>query len=296
MKRELKIGIMGIFALVILYLGIKFLKGQSLFDTTQNYYITFQDAKGLSKSSVVYADGYNIGIVNNVSYDFDNPGTVVIDIAVNRGVKIPHGTLAKLDEGMLGGCTLNLVMGANPADRYAPGDTIVGDDGTGLMESITGVMPKVEEVLAHVDSLIQTLNALANDPNLSKILANAETLTANLDQSTAQLNNLLKKDIPQMTTTFNKAGENAVTLTDNLAKLDFQQTLDKVDETMDNVKRTTEKLERKDNNLGLLLNDTALYGNINNTVNSATYLLQDLKEHPKRYINISVFGGRNKDK
>ncbi|MCF0198813.1 MAG: MCE family protein [Bacteroidaceae bacterium] len=294
MKREIKIGLTGIIALVILFYGIKFLKGIQLFDRSQTYYIVFKNAKGLTKSSTVFADGYNIGIVSDVAYE--RPGRVVVEINVNSGVKIPHGTKALLDEGMLGGCTLNMIMGCNPADCYIAGDSIIGSDANGLMASVADVMPKVEAVMAHVDSLIQTLNKLASDPNLALILKNAEQLTANLDHSTQQLNHLLDKEIPQMAQTFTKAGDNAVVLTENLAQLDLQKTLDKVDVAMDQVQNATLKLNSTDNNLGLLLNDASLYSNLTGTLNSATNLLEDLKAHPKRYINVSVFGGKNKDK
>ena len=292
MKREIKIGLTGIVALVILFVGINFLKGVKLFDTSKSYYIVFKNAKGLTKSSTVYADGFNIGIVDNVTYA--RPGEVVVRINVGGNVKIPHGTIANLDEAMLGGCTLNLIMGANPADCFMPGDTIRGSEANGLMAAAANVIPQVQVVLAHVDSLIQTLNSIASDPNLPLILQNAEQITESLNKSSDQLNALLKNDIPQLTTTFNKAGENIDTLTGNLAQLDIQSTLNKVDQTMDNLHRTTLKLNSTDNNIGLLLNDTALYGNLNNTVNSATYLLEDMKAHPGRYINISVFGKKNK--
>ncbi|MBQ9559938.1 MAG: MCE family protein [Bacteroidaceae bacterium] len=294
MKREIKIGITGIVALVVLFFGMKFLKGVKLFDTNDTYYIRFKDAKALSKSSTVYADGFNIGIVSNVVYDYNHPGNVIVAISVDKNVKIPHGTIAALDEAMLGGCTLNMTMGPNPADRYMPGDTLIGNTANGLMAAAADVLPKVEVVLAHVDSLILTLNALASNPNLSQIMVNAEHVTANLNESSKQLNHLLNKDIPQMATTFNKAGENVVTLTDNLNKLELQTTLNKVNQTMDNVQAATNKLNSPDNNLGLLLNDTALYGNLNNTVISATSLLEDLKAHPSRYVHFSVFGKKAK--
>ena len=105
MKREVKIGITGIVALVLLFFGMNFLKGIKLWDNNDTYFISFKDAKALSKSSTVYADGYNIGIVSNVSYDYNHPGNVVVAISVNKNVKIPHGTIAALDEAMLGGCT-----------------------------------------------------------------------------------------------------------------------------------------------------------------------------------------------
>ena len=294
MKREFKIGLTGIVALVLLFFGMKFLKGIRLFENNDTYYIRFSDAKTLSKSTTVYADGFDIGIVSNVTYDYNNPGNVIVAISVNKNVKIPHGTVAALDEAMLGGCTLNMTMGPNPADRYMPGDTIVGASANGLMASIAGALPQVEQVLAHIDSLILTLNTLAQNPNLTQTLQNTEQLTASLNQSTKQLNTLLGKDIPQMTTTFNKAGENMVALTDNLAQLDLQSTLGKVNTTMDNLQTTTDKLNSTDNNLGLLLNDTSLYGNLNTTVNSATYLLQDLQANPKRYVHFSLIGKKAK--
>ena len=294
MKREFKIGLTGIVALVLLFFGMKFLKGIRLFENNDTYYIRFSDAKTLSKSTTVYADGFDIGIVSNVTYDYNNPGNVIVAISVNKNVKIPHGTVAALDEAMLGGCTLNMTMGPNPADRYMPGDTIVGASANGLMASIAGALPQVEQVLAHIDSLILTLNTLAQNPNLAQTLQNTEQLTASLNQSTKQLNTLLGKDIPQMTTTFNKAGENMVALTDNLAQLDLQSTLGKVNTTMDNLQTTTDKLNSTDNNLGLLLNDTSLYGNLNTTVNSATYLLQDLQANPKRYVHFSLIGKKAK--
>ena len=294
MRREVKIGITGIVALVLLFFGMKFLKGMKLFDNSTNYYIAFKDAKALSKSSTVYADGFNIGIVSNVTYDYNHPGNVVVEISVNKNVKIPHGTIAALDEAMLGGCTLNLTMGPNPADRYMPGDTIIGAAANGLMSAATDVMPKVEQVLAHVDSLILTLNALAASPNLPHILQNAENITASLEHSSKQLNTLLEKDIPQMAGTFNKAGENVVTLTDNLNQLDLQGTLSKVNSTMNNVQAATDKLNSGEGSLGLLLNDTSLYGNLNTTVNSATNLLEDLKENPHRYVHFSLIGKKAK--
>lgn len=294
MKREIKIGLTGVVALVILFFGMNFLKGMKVFSGSDKYYIVFPDAKGLSRSSTVYADGFNIGIVSDVRYDYNRPGKVLVEISVKRDVKLPHKTVAVLDEAMLGGCTLNLTMGPNPADRYFPGDTLIGSASDGLMASIAGTMPQVEAVLSHVDSLILKLNALANDPNLPQIVQNAELITANLNESSRQLNRLLKKDIPQMTGTFNRAGENVVKLTDNLAELNLQGTLDKVDHTMDNLQVATNKLNSSDNNLGMLLNDTLLYGNLNTTVNSANNLLEDLKDNPQRYVHFSLFGRKAK--
>jgi len=294
-SREARIGITGIIALVLLFFTIKFLQGVQLFTTQDTYYINFSNAKALAKSSPVYADGYNVGIVSDISYDYERPGSgVIVEISVESGMRIPHGTMAALDEAMLGGCTLNLLMGNNPMERYAVGDTIPSAENNGLMAKASQMIPKLEQTMAKVDTLLTTLNALAADPNLQKILANAETLTASLNQSSRDLNRLLEKDVPGMTNTFNEAGKNIVTLTGKLNALNIEGTMAKVDGTMDNVNQMTQRLNSKDNNVGLLLNDTALYGNLNRTATSAAQLVEDLKNHPKRYVHFSVFGKKEK--
>ena len=277
-SREAKIGIVGVIALVMMFYTIKFLQGINPFSVSDTYYINFANAKALAKSSPVYADGYNIGIVSDISYDFEHPGRgVVVQISVDHGLRIPAGTVAVLDEAMLGGCTLNLLMGNSPVERYAVGDTIASAENNGLMAKAAEMMPKLEQTMAKVDTLLTALNAVVSDPNIKKILANAETMTANLDESTRGLNKLLEKDMPQMTSTFSAAGQNVVALTEKLNRLDLEGTMAKVDGTMNNVNQMTERLNSKDNNVGLLLNDTALYGNLNRTATGAAQLVEDLK-------------------
>ena len=209
-SNEAKIGMMGTVALIVLFFGINFLKGMSIFSSEAIYYIQFKNAKGLSKNSTVFADGFNIGRVSNVIYNYKDPGKVFIEIAVDRNLRIPKDSKVMLDEGMLGGCTLNMLLSGNVAEAYAEGDTIIGGDSNGLMEKASSLLPQVEPILARMDTLLATLNRIAADSSLTQIIHNTEELTNNLNQSTVQLNRLLAKDVPQMTKTFNKAGENIV--------------------------------------------------------------------------------------
>ena len=134
MKTELKIGITGVVALVALYLGINFLKGINLFSSNETYYISFRNTKGLAKSSPVYADGFKVGIVNDIKYDFNHPGKIVVEISADKGLRIPKGSTAQLDEAMLGSCTLNMLLATNLREAYQPGDTIQGSDLSGFMQ------------------------------------------------------------------------------------------------------------------------------------------------------------------
>lgn len=293
MKKEVKIGIVGVVALVILFLGINFLKGVNIFTTNSIYYISFNNAKGLTKSSNVYADGYCVGIVSNIIYDYRKPGEVLVEISTDHNLRIPKGSSAMLNEAVLGGCTLNMLLANNPTEAYHPGDTIQGNNANGLMDKAANMVPQLEEVVAKVDTLVASLNNLVSNPNLPVILQNAQLITENLNKSTLQLNELLSKDIPQLTETFNKAGENVAELTDNMKQLNLQATLDSVNITINSVHKMMEEIQSPQGTLGLLMKDPGLYNNLNHTVQSADSLVTDLKAHPKRYVHFSVFGKKN---
>jgi phospholipid/cholesterol/gamma-HCH transport system substrate-binding protein len=293
MKKEVKIGITGIIALVVLFLGINFLKGKNLFSSTSTYYIKFANAKGLSKSSNVFADGYNVGVVSDITYDFDRPGNVLVEISTNKDLRIPKGSSAKLDEAVLGGCTLNMLLATNLTEAYHPGDTIEGSDSKGLMAKAASMMPQVELIVARVDTLIATLNRLTSDPNLPLIIQNAELITENLNKSTKELNNILENNVPQLTNTFNKVGDNAIILTNHLNDLNLQATLDSVNTTISSVHQLMNQIQSPKGSLGLLMKDPGLYNNLNHTVQSADSLVTDLKANPKRYVHFSVFGKKN---
>ena len=294
LTREVKIGITGVVALALLFIGINFLKGINLFQTDHKYYVVFENAKELAKSSPVYADGYNVGIVSGIHYNYQKPGHVVVEISVENALRIPKGSSAELKSAMLGGCTMNLLLNNNPRERVAPGDTIIGQPNNGLMDKAATLVPKVEQIMEKVDSLLTALNKLASDPNLPIIMANTQLLTHNLNRSTEQLNKLMNNELPEIAKNVNQTTENLAQLTQDLNKLDLQGTFDKVSHTMGNVEELTDKMKRTDNTLGLLLNDTLLYSNLNETVGSANLLLKDLKKKPSRYVHFSIFGKKDK--
>ena len=291
-SKEVKIGLMGVVALVALFFGINFLKGISLFSKSNVYYISFANAKGLTKSSKVFADGYNVGIVSDIIYE--RPGRVIVEISTDTGLRIPKGSSAQLDEAMLGGCTLNMLLATNLREAYQPGDTIPGSDVSGIMQKAGDMMPQVEQVVAKVDTLITTLNTLLSNPNLPLLLENAELITENLNKSTKQLNVLLNNDLPKLTATYTQTGENLNTLTAKLNSLDLQSTLNSVNGTINNVNQMVTTMQNPNGTLGRFMNDPSVYDNLNQTVQSANSLVNDLKNHPGRYVHFSVFGKKDK--
>ena len=195
---------------------------------------------------------------------------------------------------MLGGVKMNLLLANNPREKYQIGDTIPGVLNNGMMEKVATMMPQVEKMLPKLDSILASLNVILADPAIPATLHNVQDLTASMAVTSRQLQTLMKDDIPQLTGKLNTIGDNFVAISGNLKEVDYSAIFQKVDATLANVKMITEKLNQKDNTVGLLLNDPSLYNNLNATTANAASLLEDLKSHPKRYVHFSLFGKKDK--
>ena len=156
------------------------------------------------------------------------------------------------------------------------------------------MMPQLEKMLPKLDSILGSLNTVLADPAIPATLHNVQNLTANLAVTSGQLQTLMNKDIPQLTGKLNTIGDNFVLISNNLKEIDYATAMQSIDSTLANVKMITDKLNRKDNTVGLLLNDPSLYNNLNATTANAASLLEDLKSHPKRYVHFSLFGKKDK--
>lgn len=290
----MKIGLIGIAALAMLIFGTNYLKGINMFQSSNSYYVEFTDINGLPTSSPVFANGYNIGIVRTINYNYDKPGYVTVEVEVEKGIRIPKGSSGELVTDMLGSIKMNLLLNHESFEFCQPGDTLVGRNNAGLMGEAEKIVPQLEQMLPKMDSILHSLNMLLADPALTNIVHNAEKLTNNLDVTTRQLNSLMQNDLPQLTGKLTTVADNFVAISDNLKEADYASTLKKVDSTLYNVQLLTEKLNRTDNSVGLMLNDPSFYQNLNGTMENAALLLEDLKAHPKHYVHFSLFGKKDK--
>ena len=266
--KEVKIALVAIVGVSILFFGMNFLKGLNVFSSTDDYYIEFKDISGLSTSSPIYADGFKVGTVKDVIYDYSGDQPTRVLVGLDKAMRIPAGSTAEIESDFMGNIKVNLLLANNPRERVMPGSTIKGN-----------------------------LNTLLADPALAQSLHNVQTITGNLTTSTAELNKLmasLNKGVPVMMAKADGVLDNTNKLTSNLAKLDIQNTMQQVDQTINNVKELTAKLNSNNGTLGLLMNDPSLYNNLNSTMCSADSLLTNLRQHPKRYVHFSLFGKKDK--
>lgn len=297
LTKEIKIALVAIVGILIMYFGINFLKGMNLFSTNNAYYMTFDDIQGLGASTPIYADGYKVGTVDGMEYDYKENGPIKVKVDINKDLRIPQGSKAEIVKDLMGNLQVNLLLANNPRERVEPGGVIPGAVNGGMMDKAANLIPVVEKMLPKLDSILTSVNALLADPALAASLHNVETITSNLTVSTRELNTLmagLNKQVPGMIGKANGVLDNTNRLTANLASLDVQGTLNKVNQTLESAHQFTEKLNSNQGSLGLLMNDTKLYDNLTSTMSHADSLVVDLKAHPKRYVHFSVFGRKDK--
>lgn len=295
--KEVQIACVAIVALVVLYFGLNFLKGLNLFSNSNAYFLQFEDASGLSVSSPVYANGYKVGVVEEVKYDYMQPKKIVARVALDKQMRIPIGSQAEISSDLLGNLKINLVLTDNPLQFIAAGDTILGHAEKGMMGKVAEMVPAIEAMMPKLDSILTSLNTLLADPALANTLHNVEGMTANLNQTSADLRLLsasLGRNVPSMMVKADSVLGNTQQLTTNLAAIDVAAMTAKVNQTLANVEEMTKKLNSNEGTLGLLMRDATLYNNLSNTAADADSLLKDLKKHPKRYVHFSVFGKKDK--
>ena len=297
LTKEIRIALVAVVGILVMYFGINFLKGINLFSTNNTYYMTFDDIQGLGASTPIYADGYKVGTVDKVDFDYSGDGPIKVKADINKDLRIPAGSKAEIEKDIMGNLQVNLLLANNPRQRIEPGDIIPGYVNAGMMGKAAELVPVVEKMLPKLDSILTNVNALLADPALAASLHNVETITNNLTVSTRELNTLmasLNKQVPGMIGKANGVLDNTTRLTANLASLDVQGTLNRVNATLEGAQKFTDQLNSGKGSLGLLMNDTKLYDNLTSTMSHADSLVIDLKAHPKRYVHFSIFGKKDK--
>lgn len=292
-SKEVKIGIAFVIALFILYFGINFLKGINIFKPSNSYTVVFDDVTGLTLSSPVVLNGFQVGLVYSMELENDTANKVAVVVNLDKGVKLNKGSKVKLDVSLMGTATVIIEQNPYTEEFYTVDDRIPGVRIAGMMEALGGdVMPQVGALVPKIDSILMALQLLVNNPALVKSLENVEVITADLAVSSKQLNQMmlsLNKNLPTIANNMTTASNDLTGMTGQLKSIDLVSSYKSIDSTLVNFQTLSSKLNGKDSSLGLLLNDRALYDSLSTTMSNASLLLKDVRENPSRYINVKVF-------
>ncbi|MBP9480774.1 MAG: MCE family protein [Parabacteroides sp.] len=290
LTKEAKIGLATIVSLALLYFGVNYLKGINLFQPVNHYYVTFDNVKDVTISSPVYVEGFKVGLVRDIKYDYTTTDKVTVEISLEEEMKINKGSYITIVRSLLSGGELHIHLNKYVKDYLQIGGTIEGRMSDDIMGTVQDkLLPQVIELMPKIDSILLGLQTIVNHPALIQSLNQIERTTGNLEASTQQLNRLLNKDVPVIVSDLKIITSNFAEVSTELKGLDLQTTYNSMNAMMNNLKLTTDRLNSTDNSMGLLLNDKALYENLNSTADNAAKLMIDLKQNPKRYVRFSVF-------
>ena len=290
LTKEAKIGVVTLMSLLLLYIGVNYLKGINLFKPSNHYIVLFDNVKDVTISSPVLVDGFKVGLVREINYDYATNKKISIEVSLEDEMKINKGSYITIVKSMLGGAELHVHLNNHVDAYYESGDEIEGRLSIDMFTSVQdNLLPQVENLLPKIDSILTGLQTLITHPALAQSLTNIQQTTSNLEKSTVHLNAVLSKDIPFIVTNLKTITTDFSEVTGTLKGLEIDETFQSIHATINNLKLTTERLNDPNNSMGLLLNDRQLYDNLNSTATNASALMFDLKKNPKRYVHFSVF-------
>lgn len=299
--KEVAIGLAVLIAIMILIFGINFLKGVNLFKAANYYNTSYNNVTGLTVSAPVNLNGFKVGQVRSMNYDYNHPGNVKVELALDQALQLPVGTKALLVSDLLGTASVELQLGQGDA-MYKVGADIPGEVRPGMLDAVSqSVMPAAAAILPKVDSLLTAVNALASDPALRVAIGRLDGITSDLRATTmnvAELSGQFKtmpRQVNSALTDLNHITGNLTTitgdvsvLTGKLRNVPVDSLVADIQATTDNLRALSAQLNDPNSSLGLLMHDPALYRNINSTISSLDSLLIDVKKNPKRYISIKL--------
>ncbi|HXB29732.1 MAG TPA: MlaD family protein, partial [Puia sp.] len=307
---ETKIGALASVSIVLLILGFNFLKGKDLFEHRKKIYAVFNNVNGLELSNSVSIKGLEVGSVYAIRSTDKSINGILVTISMKKDVDIPKNSVAVISTGVINSSTIVIEKG-NATDYAEDGDTLATIEKGGILSefqrNLSPVMQNLNSTLGSLDSLIQVIGGLFNPAvknNFSAIIANLAKSSASLQILLNDKTSSLAHSMTHLDSFTNNHANNNQRITgtlDNLEKTTNKLANAKIDETLQSVQGATNslkdainKINSTNGTMGLLLNDKKLYLNLENTARSLNILLDDLRMHPKRYVNISVFGSKDK--
>jgi phospholipid/cholesterol/gamma-HCH transport system substrate-binding protein len=309
-SNETKIGALASVAIAVLFFGFNFLKGKNIFERSTKIYAIFHNVEGLENANSVKINGFDIGSVYKISESDPDLNGIIVTISLKKNVNIPSNSIGTIGSGLISSAYIQIIKG-DAKEFLRNGDTLLTQDKLNLMSQIQkGIDPIIARLgatLVSLDTLVKQVSGMF-DPrtknNFSAIMANLATSTASLQiMLNAQTGVLARslKNIDTFTYGLRNNGDRITNTLDNLEKTTKKLSNSKIEEavasiqsTMNELKDVMAKVNSPAGTLGLLINDKKLYQNLESTTRSLNILLDDFRVHPKRYVNVSVFGKKDK--
>lgn len=303
-SKEVKTGILAVLAIFLVIYGYSFLKGSNLFSSERTFYVSYDNVAGLSVSAPVTINGYAIGQVKSIDFE-NNSGRLKVTFTLTKDFEFSKNSIVQIySTSLIGGNALAIVPEIDPNNVAKSGDTLKGEIEKGMLETVTSGLKPLEDrfykTLSGLDTLLYNVNSILNDStkkDLTQAISSLNKTMYSFKGASASLNSLLKENKPKLDKTFaylETTTENLAKLSDSLSEINIKTMANNLESTLASFDAIMKKMEDGEGSIGKLLNDEKLYENLEGASKQLEELLRDLKENPKRYVHISVFGKKAK--
>jgi phospholipid/cholesterol/gamma-HCH transport system substrate-binding protein len=316
-SNETKVGALTVIAVTLIIFGFNFLKGKTFFKSGTFVYAKYADTKGLIVSNPVFVNGYQVGTVFEIENMNDNLSELVVCIKLNQLYKIPKNSIATIQENPLGTNAINIIPGKGTS-MIMSGDTIQSAPATSLLGDIMNTLSplgaQIKSTITELEKVLGNVNKTLDDgnrQNFKVILENLSSTTINLNKTLASVEGMMNQqngsiaktadNLNSFTANLNQNNQKITNILSNLDSTtksihdgDLNKTIKTIQSTIIALNTTINQLNNGNGTASKVLNDPAMYTQLQSTIKSVNTLVDDIKVHPKRYINVSVFGKKDK--
>ena len=304
--KEIKVGFLAVLGIMMSVFSYNYLKGINLFDKNRKFIVKYEKVDGLSVSNPVTMNGFKIGKVQKINFNSKNTRELLVDIIIDNDVIFPKTSLAELYEtGLIGGKAIAIIPDyKNDSTIATDGDYLKGVIKPGLTELVNQILPQVqlqiEAVMKNAEIVLQNINTLFDVETKKELKSSIEdfsNLTSSLSETSDEISKLIADNSENLTNSlsdFRSASNNIKSITDSLNSDDIKSITINLNSLVNNLNSITTSLKNSEGTAGKLINDKSIYDNLENATNQLNRLIEDIKLNPRRYINFSVFGKKNK--
>jgi len=316
-SNETKVGALTIIAITLIILGFNFLRGKTIFKSGNFIYAKYSDTKGLIISNPVFVNGFQVGTVFDLENKTADLSQIVVSIKLNNNYTIPFNSIATIQDNPLGTNSINIVLGdskiflkSEDTIKTAPAASLLGD----LMNTLSPLGEQTKQTISELQKVLVNINRVLNDNNKNNfeiIIKNLTATTDNLNKSMESIESMLQKQNGSIAQSANNINNFTKNLNDNNKKInnivsnldsttkqvkdaDLYNTIKGIQAVVNELSITLHTINNGNGTASKILNDPAIYTQLQNTIKSINTLVDDVKTHPKRYINVSVFGKKDK--
>ena len=301
MNKELKIGFVALLAIVGLFIGINYLKGLDVLNSSRKFYAKYENIGGLKVGSSVFVNGYQVGMVSNIDLLANENQQLLVTISIEKDFDIPKNSILKtVNQDLMGTKSINLILG-DAASFAEDEDTLISGMEGSLQEEVSAqILPikiKTEELIGSIDSVMKIITAILDKDareNLSNSLQSLDQTFLLMNQTMIKVNQIVDQNDERISSIVKNLEANNDEITNilkNFSNISDDIAKSNIKNLLTSLSAASKKINDSEGSLGMLINDKDLYLNLEKSSKELEALIKDIKANPKRYVSFSIIGG-----